>query len=458
VNGTIGAAATGSGDRYGTGPADRHGTGPADRHGTGPGTGPGSADRHRSGFVARYGAAFGRNKALLLRMTGLTDPEVQAEGAWITDAAGRRWLDFGSFGVHLLGHRHPAVIAAARAQLDRMGLSGKILGNAAATACAEALLDATPAHLDRVSFANTGSEAVEMAMKMAVLATGRKEFMALRGSYHGKTAGALHLSDALAHRSPVPLAAPVHFVTPGDEAAARTLLDTGRIAAVFAEPVQGEGGIRPVAPEYLAFLRRHTAGTGTLLALDEIQTGLGRCGRLWRSAADVVPDLMLAGKVLGGGLLPLAVVVHASALIRESHADPVVLASSFAGGALAGAVGAAVLGAVSREEFLAGVRELGEHTRGRLREVFAGEPRIAAVRGEGLMIGLEAATASDAGHIVLEAAKRGVLISFCLSNPRVLRVYPPAPIAGPDLEEGIGRLAEAVAACPTTPDKPESSP
>ncbi len=272
----------------------------------------------------------------------------------------------------------------------------------------------------------------------------------MQGSYHGKTAGALHLSDTLAGRSPVPLAAPVHFVAPGATDRVRALLRTGRVAAVFAEPVQGEGGIRPVAPEYLAFLRAETQAAGTLLVLDEIQTGLGRCGRLWRSAAEVRPDLLLAGKVLGGGLLPLAAVVYASRRIKESHSDPVVLASSFAGGALAGVVGSAVLSLVTREEFLTGVRELGEHTRDRLREVFADEPKIAEVRGEGLMIGLQAATASVAGHVVLEAAKRGVLISFCLSDPCVLRVYPTARIAKTDLEDGIGRLAEAVAVSPMT--------
>jgi acetylornithine/succinyldiaminopimelate/putrescine aminotransferase len=401
-----------------------------------------------TGFVDRYSATFGSSKALLLRMSGLLTGEQEADGAWITDEAGSRWLDFGSFGVHLIGHRHPEVVAAAEAQLGRMGLSGKILGNASATAFAEALVAAAPAPLNQVAFANTGSEAVEMAMKMAVLATGRGEFIALRGSYHGKTAGALHLSDTMAGRSPVPLALPVHFLEPGDEDGARALLATGRIAAVFAEPVQGEGGIRPVAPEFLALLRAETASNGTLLVLDEIQTGLGRCGRLWRSAEDVAPDLLLTGKVLGGGLLPVAAVLYAGSRIRESNADPVVLASSFAGGALAGAVGRATLDVVSRTGFLAEVRRLGELTRARLGELFADEPRISGIRGEGLMIGLEAATPSVAGHVVLEAAKRGVLISFCLSNPSVLRVYPSAAISDDDLDDGLVRLAGAVAATP----------
>jgi acetylornithine/succinyldiaminopimelate/putrescine aminotransferase len=398
------------------------------------------------GFVERYGAAFGRPKALLLRMTGLLAGEHEAQGAWITDETGRRWLDLGSFGIHLIGHRHPAVTEAARDQLELMGLSGKVLGNAQATACAEALISAAPAGLDRVVFANSGAEAVEMAMKMAALATGRSAFAALRGSYHGKTAGALHLSDSLAVRSPVPLAAPVRFLEPGDLDAARQALADQAVAAVFAEPVQGEGGIRAVDPEYLLGLRAVCRETGTLLVLDEIQTGLGRCGTLWRSAGHCPPDLLLVGKVLGGGVLPLAAVAYSGARIGESAGDPVVLASSFAGGALAGRVGRAVLELVGEEEFLDTVRRLGEGARKRLTESLGADPRVREVRGEGLMIGIEAATPGIAGQIVLEAAKRGVLLSFCLSAPHVLRVYPPAVIGQDDLDRGLDAVAEAVSA------------
>ncbi|MBT0773328.1 aspartate aminotransferase family protein [Kineosporia sp. J2-2] len=408
-----------------------------------------------SGFLNRYAASFGRNKALLLRMSGLTAGEVSAEGAWITDENGRRWLDFGSFGVHLLGHRHPAVTAVAHAQLDRMGLSGKILGNHAATACAQALLASGPPGLDRVSFANTGSEAVEMAIKLAVLATGRTGLVALRGSYHGKTTGALRLSGSMTDRLPPELVPSAVFTDPRDPAdreRLRQLLRTCSVAAVFAEPVQGEGGILPLDTDYLTFLREETRSTGTLLVLDEIQTGLGRCGRTWRSATDVRPDLLLAGKVLGGGLLPVAAVLYSSGRIGDSNADPVVLASSFAGGALAGAVGATVLELVTRDEFLTGVHQLGERTRHRLRELFAGDARITEVRGEGLMIGLQTAGPQVAGHVVLEAARRGVLVSFCLSDPRVLRIYPPAVTGAADLDDGLDRLAEAVAATPFDPE------
>jgi acetylornithine/succinyldiaminopimelate/putrescine aminotransferase len=258
----------------------------------------------------------------------------------------------------------------------------------------------------------------------------------------------LSLSDAAGQRDLLGLRQRVHFLEPGDVESLRRVLGTGRIAGAFIEPVQGEGGIRPITPEFLAELRRLCTETGTPLVLDEIQTGLGRCGRRWRSADDCPPDLLLAGKILGGGLVPLAAVVLAGSVIGTSAADPVVLASSFAGGALAACVGETVVELVCDETLLARVDELGELARARLRAGLAHDPRVRDIRGEGLMIGIELADPAMAGHVVLEAAKRGLLISFCLSQPSVLRVYPPAVIERAELADGIDALVAAVAATP----------
>ncbi|MBO4208918.1 aspartate aminotransferase family protein [Micromonospora echinofusca] len=397
-----------------------------------------------TGFLTRYAAAFGRSEALMRRLSGLLGGEVAAEGAWIVDTAGRRWLDFGSFGLHLLGHRHPAVTAAATKQLDLMGLSGKVLGNDAATRCAEALIDATPANLDRAVLANTGAEAVDMAVKMVLLATGRDEFLAFRRSYHGKTMGALSLSDAAGGGDRFGLRNPVHFLEPDDIGPVRELLATGRIAGVFIEPIQGEGGIRPVAREFLEQLRQVCTTTGTPLVLDEIQTGLGRCGRRWRSADDCRPDLLLVGKTLGGGLLPVSAVVFSSATIGATATDPVVLASSFAGGALAATVGETVVDLVCDEHLLDRVRDLGLTARTRLADGLAANPRVREVRGEGLMIGVELDDPALAGNVVIEAARRDLLISFCLSRPNVIRIYPPVVIDRAELIDGLDAFVGAV--------------
>ena len=408
-------------------------------------------------FLRRYAVAFGSSEARLLQVTGLLGGEVSADGGWITDTTGRRWLDFGSFGMHLLGHRHPVILAAALDQLALMGLSGKVLGNAAATGCAEALLAATDPQLSRVVLANTGGEAVDMAVKMAILSTDREELLAVRGSYHGRTVAALAVSDAAPGCDRVGLRNRVHIVAPGDLTAADAALRTGRVAAAFVEPVQGEGGIRSMDPEFLAGLRTLCDRTGTLLVLDEIQTGLGRCGRRWRSADDCVPDLLLTGKQLGGGLVPLSAVVYRGTRVGPAARDPLVLGSSFSGGALAGRVGATVLALVCDEALLDRVRRLGAAALARLRRELAGDPRVRDVRGEGLMLGLELASPSLAGRVILEAARRNVLVSFCLNQPHVLRVYPPAVVTPEELDGGLRALAAAVAACPMPDASPVSS-
>jgi acetylornithine/succinyldiaminopimelate/putrescine aminotransferase len=400
-----------------------------------------------TGFLDRYAAAFGRPEALMRRLSGLLGGEVAAEGAWITDTNGRRWLDFGSFGLHLLGHRHPDVVAAAAKQLDLMGLSGKVLGNEAATRCAEALIAATPAELDRAVLANSGAEAIDMAVKMVLLATGRDELLAFRRSYHGKTLGALSLSDA-GGRAGLGLRNRVHMAEPDDLDGVRGLLAGRRIAGVFIEPVQGEGGILPIAPAFLARLRQDCTDTGTLLVLDEIQTGLGRCGRRWRSADDCVPDLLVVGKTLGGGLVPVSAVVFASSVIGACASDPVVLASSYAGGALAGCVGETVIGLVSDEALLRRVRALGDAARTRLAAGLAADPRVVDIRGEGLMIGVELAAPATAGHVVVEAARRDLLVSFCLSRPSVVRIYPPVVAEPDELTHGVDAFVAAVASAP----------
>lgn len=396
-------------------------------------------------LLDRYAAVFGGRNALLLRLSGFVGLEVEAAGAWVRDVDGRRWLDFGSFGVHLLGHRHPAVVAAAKGQLDRMGLATKVLGNAAAVESAERLCATLPDRLDRVLFANSGAEAVDMALKLAMLSTGRRRFVALRHSYHGKTLGALSLSDAMRHCHDVGAGHPVQFVDAGDTAAVADALAGGDVAAVVVEPIQGEGGIRIVEPAFLAAVESLCRVSGTLFVLDEIQTGLGRCGEVWRSAGrHCTPDIVLAGKTLGGGLVPVAACVYATGAISETAGDPVLLASSFAGGALAAAVADTVVGLVSEADFLAEVRRKGVDTLGALRSALAGLDEVVEVRGEGLMVGVEMAEPGLVGQSVVAAAERGVLTTFCLHDPRVLRVYPPECCSDEELDEGINRVADAI--------------
>lgn len=395
-------------------------------------------------FIERYASAFGKNQGLLLKLSGMLGAEVSADGAVVVDDSGKEWLDFGSFGVHLLGHRPESIVAAARDQLGLMGLSTKILGGAAATSLAEALLGITADSLNRVVFANSGAEATDIALKLAYNASDRREVVSLKHSYHGKTLGAMSVSDSMRNHQTVSFDHVVHFVDADDRDALRRRLETRQVAAVFMEPIQGEGGIRPVSPEYLAFARELCTKTNTMLVFDEIQTGLGRCGEIWRSASRVVPDALLVGKTLGGGLVPLSAVIFSTTVISDRMSDPVLLASTFAGGALASRIGIAVVDLISNQPFLDGVRQMGTRSMSLLRYGLESNAAVTDVRGEGLMIGIEVADPSIAGHAVIEAAAKGVLMTFCLHDPKVLRVYPPAVCSDDQLEIGLGVIVDGI--------------
>jgi acetylornithine/succinyldiaminopimelate/putrescine aminotransferase len=398
-----------------------------------------------SAFLQRVAAAFGPSHALLLRMAGLSEAEYSAEGPWVIDRSGRRWLDFGSFGLHLLGHRHPAVVAAAIDQLGRMGLSSKTLGNDAATTCAELLKASVPCRMDGVIFGNSGAEAIESALRLARISTGRPRVLALTGSYHGRTAAALAISDAMGKNSHTAPAAFTEFIEPGNLAAAERTLAEGDICAVVVEPIQGEGGIVPIEPQFLRALASLSHAAGTLLIMDEVQTGLGRCGEVWLGAgADISPDVIVTGKVLGGGIVPISAAIYSRRHIGSAAIDPVVHASTFAGAPFATRIAATVIDIVNKPPFLATVRNLGAYALAELKAARSGLAGLRDIRGRGLMIGLDFASADLAGEVVLEAAKHGILVTFCLSRPNVIRFYPPAVVTEAVLAEAIERLISAI--------------
>jgi acetylornithine/succinyldiaminopimelate/putrescine aminotransferase len=398
-----------------------------------------------STFLQRVSAAFGPSHALLLRMAGLSEAEHSAEGPWVNDRSGRRWLDFGSFGLHLLGHRHPIVVAAAIDQLDRLGLSSKTLANDAATTCAERLKSSVPCDMDGVIFGNSGAEAVECALRMARIATGRDHVLSLHGSYHGRTAAALAVSDAMGRNRHTAPGAATTFIKRGDAEGAERALAGRQICAVIVEPIQGEGGIVPIEPAFLRALASLAHASGSLLIMDEIQTGLGRCGEVWLGADPAIsPDVIVAGKVLGGGIVPISAAIYSRRHIGSAAIDPIVHASTFAGAPFATRIATSVIDIVSDESFLAAVRGLGASAFKQLETARHGLPDLREVRGRGLMIGLEFASADLAGEVVLEAAKQGVLVTFCLSRPNVIRFYPPAVITEALLAEGVARLISAI--------------
>ena len=226
----------------------------------------------------------------------------------------------------------------------------------------------------------------------------------------------------------------------------RALLAAEDVAAVFVEPVQGEGGIRPVSDQVLVQLGELCRLSGTLLIVDEIQTGLGRAGRLVNYPQAASPAVVLFGKVLGGGLLPVAAAAFDSSRIPRAAADPVVHPSSYAAAPLAPAVGRAAIDVVSDSSFLNRIGVLSTRVSERLSSIAAQSCVVAGWRGRGLMFGIEFSSFEACGQTVLEAANRRLLTTFCLNDPRVLRLYPPANISDEELGELLDRLGAAVRA------------
>ncbi|MFZ3494047.1 acetylornithine transaminase [Streptomyces sp. 5.8] len=372
-------------------------------------TTPPLADRWRAVMMDTYGTP-----ALAL---------VRGEGSTVWDEDGRAYTDFtGGIAVNALGHAHPALVSAVQDQVARLGHVSNLFVSEPAVALAERLL----ALLDRpgrVFFANSGAEAVEAAFKIA-RRTGRPHLVATEGGFHGRTMGALALTGQPPKQAPfLPLPGEVTHVPYGDTEALRAAV-TEHTAAVVLEPLQGEAGVVPAPAGYLRAAREITRATGTLLVLDEVQTGIGRTGHWFAHQAEpgAEPDVITLAKGLGGGLPIGATVAFGAAaelLTPGQHG------STFGGNPVACAAGLAVLETIEKEGLLAHAARVGEQLR---RGIEALEhPLVREVRGAGLLLGIALAepvaarvqrAAQDAGFLVNAAGAGVVRLAPALTLPQ----------------------------------------
>jgi putrescine aminotransferase len=380
--------------------------------------------------LARYRKHLSSGRAAIGEMFG-GDVEVHAAGPWVRTSAGRELLNCGGYGVFITGARHPRVLAEVRAQLDRNPVATRLLLEPQVALAAEALAAVTPAGLDRVHFACGGTEAVEAALKLA-RANGRRHVVGMVDGYHGKTLGALSVTGRALFQTPfVPLLPGVSHVPFGDALALADELsrhDDGTVCVVV-EPVQGEAGVVVPPADYLgavsALCRQHEA----LLVLDEVQTGLGRLGHWWGAdRAGVVPDMLLAGKALGGGVMPVSALVASESVFGPFDRDPFIHTSTFSGAPLGMAAVRGALAAIEEDDLVARAGRLGAELLGELtrlsHDVFG--DRVAEVRGAGLLIGVELSVDGLAGELLLELMAAGVIANHSLNSDRVLRLTPPA--------------------------------
>ncbi|MGB8507546.1 MAG: aminotransferase class III-fold pyridoxal phosphate-dependent enzyme [Pyrinomonadaceae bacterium] len=396
----------------------------------------GEAVAFRQDVIERHRRHVNSGLARLADLMG-THVEVRSAGNYVFDETGACYLDCGGYGVFTLGHCHPSIIEAVRKQLERLPLSTRSLLNSEVAAAAEALSAVAPEGLDYVYFGNSGAEATETALKLACL-NGRHKLIAMHGGYHGKTVGALSVTGRPAYREPFASLIPqVEFVRFGDADDLSRALTAGEDeSCVILEPVQAEGGVIVPPAGYLrevaALCQRH----GALLIVDEIQTGLARLGAWWGCDEEgVVPDVLLVGKALSGGIVPVSAVVTTAAIYERLNKDPMLHTSTFSGNPLAAAAAHAAINVIKNENVVALSRRLGEILLTLTAKLCAeyGTRLIREVRGKGLLIGIEFEADFLAGDFMLELMKRKVMVSYSLNAHRVVRLTPPAFLSDSDV-------------------------
>lgn len=371
-------------------------------------------------------------------LTPLRDLEiVRGEGAYLYAAGGRAYLDCGpSHGACNLGHAHPEVVRAIEEQARRLLFVGSSVRNDARRWFLDALLDIAPAPLARTFLCNSGTEAVEAALKFARSATGRPRFVAAMRSFHGRTLGALSVTWKREYREAFePLLPDVDFVPFNDTEALKAAIGP-TTAAVILEPVQGEGGVHVAEPDYLRSARDLCSDAGALLVLDEVQTGLGRTGRLFAlEHAGVEPDILCLAKSLAGGFPIGATLVteEVHGRLRGSHH------STFGGNPLACAAGSASLSVLVRERLWERAGHLGVAFLDDLRGIDS--PAIHEVRGIGLMAAVE--LRGKAAPVLQGMADRGVLA--IPAGTATVRFLPPLVVSEEDLHRAAVAFEEALA-------------
>jgi acetylornithine/N-succinyldiaminopimelate aminotransferase len=369
-----------------------------------------------------------------------------AEGSTVIDVAGRRYLDFlAGMGVANVGHAHPEVVAAVREQAGRY-LHAMVYGEyveGPQVELASQLGAYLPPSLSTMYLTNSGAEAIEGAIKTARKYTRRAKLVAFDGSFHGDTMGALSLGGNPVYRDPFePLLQPVVRLPFGDEVALAAI--DHETAAVVIEPVQGEGGVRIPPNGFLAALRRRASQTGALLVFDEVLTGFGRVGRRFAfERFEVVPDVLVLAKALGGGM-PLGAFVSSPEILSTLSVDPPLgHVTTFGGHPVSCAAGVAAWRVLERGRLWERSETLGERLRAGLRAL-SWKGHLVDVRGLGLLIGIELDDAERTRQLAEACFAHGLVLNWTLHRDRVIRLAPPLVITESEIDQGLELFSRAL--------------
>lgn len=376
----------------------------------------------------------------------------RAEGAWLYTPDGQRYLDLISgISVSFLGHSHPRIVEAIQSQAARslhLMVYGEVVQSPPAH-YAQALVESLPPALDNVYFVNSGSEAIEGALKLAKRATARPDVLVMDQAYHGSTHGPLAANGAAAFRDPFrPLPPGFRFCPFGGEEALSLI--NRRTAAVLVETVQGEAGVRQAPADWWQKLQNRCQKSGTLLILDEIQAGMGRTGPTWAfEKLGIVPDILVSAKALGGGM-PLGAFIAPKALMRHLSENPYLgHITTFGGHPVSCAAGLAAFRVLQEEK-------IGERIP-KMQAVFAklaNAPLVQDFRAAGLLMALELGDAAMVQSVIAQAMERGLFIDWFLHCDTALRLCPPLNIAEEEADWAVATLQTALQAVA----EPEKTP
>ena len=397
----------------------------------------------------------------------------RGEGVWVFDEDDRRYLDFtAGIGVTSTGHSHPRVVAAAQEQVAKIiHAQYTTVKHRPLLTLVDRLSEVLPVRHDRMFFANSGSEAVEAALRLARQATGRPNVVVFHGGFHGRTVAAASLTTSgtkfrsgfaplMAGVTVSPFPDPTHYGWSREQATEfalrqldytlQTLTAPDDTAAFLVEPVLGEGGYVPASTEFFAGLRERADRHGILLVLDEVQTGFGRTGRFWgHDHFHVEPDVLITAKGLASGF-PLSAIAAPVALMEKVW--PGSQGGTYGGNAVACAAALATLDVIRDEGLVDNAAKRGEQLRAALTEIAGRYPQITDVRGLGLMIGCEFRNAAGepdgttAARAQQEAARRGLLLLTCGAWSQVVRFIPALVVTEEQVDEAAGVWADTLAA------------
>jgi putrescine aminotransferase len=396
-----------------------------------------AATDDKAEILALYRAHLSKGRATVAELFG-SHMEVASEGAWVWTSENEEFLNCGGYGVFIMGARHPLVWEAVHRQLERHPVSTRILLEPTVGRAAEALCSVTPAGMDRVHFALGGAEAVETAIKLA-RAHGKRRLVSMWQGYHGKSIGALSVTAKEVYQQPFrPLLPDVTHLPFGDaDALEQELAAHPGEVCVILEPVQGEGGVIVPPEGYLrrveALCRRYDG----FLILDEIQTGIGRLGAWWGAdLAGITPDVLLTGKALGGGILPVSAAVASREVFAPFDKDPYLHTATFSGQPLLMAAVQGTIRAIKEEGLIERARVLGERLLPEISRIARHNcgDLVVDVRGQGLLIGVEFVEPGLAGEMLIELFNNGVVANHSMTASGVVRFTPPAILTDREVE------------------------